>query len=361
MDEDGGRLVELARRRSLLAGAGHAREAPLPVDRDDLVRVHVGDVDGPVGPRGDAVRRVERAHDLQRPEPGRGRPGPDEIRPGVGDQQRAVGGEGDVHRVGERALLGAGHRLHAPVTDPPDPGVADVRDDERGVAVEDRGVRRAEARLRGGAVGVALLAGGARERRDGVARRAVGGSRRRQQPDRVVRGLGDGDHAVRRDPDAVRRGDPRLVRGTVAVALAVGPAHDRPHAPVEAHLADRVVEDVRDDHGVFPERGEADGLAEAGDGARPVGEALGPVPRHDPHRPRALRPGRAGRGRGEAREGQDGEPSSHGRPHSKPRPIVPPTARTRSRAASYSASPGRCSSISGASGAWRACSARKTA
>jgi len=41
------------------------------------------------------------------------------------------------------------------------------------------------------------------------------------------------------------------------------------------------------------------------------------------------------------REGQDGEPGSHGGPHSKPTPIASPTARTRSRAASYSDSFGK--------------------
>ena len=110
------------------------------------------------------------------PRPRRRRPRPDEVRAGVGDQQRAVGSEGDVHRVGERSLLGAGHRLHAPLPDPPDAGVADVGDDERGVAVEERGVRRAEARLRGRPVGLALLARGAGQGRDGVPRRAAGRS-----------------------------------------------------------------------------------------------------------------------------------------------------------------------------------------
>jgi hypothetical protein len=129
-----------------------------------------------------------------------------------------------------------------------------------------------EERLLGGSVSHSLLARGSGKGGDREASLTVG----YDQPDCVVLGLGYGDKTTRRDGHAVRRGELGLLGRSVAVSFLVRTTGQGRYLAPSGHDPDCVIENIRNQDGIFTPGRQADRLVEAGRWA--IGKSCRAVP-----------------------------------------------------------------------------------
>ena len=222
------------------------------------------------------------------------------VRACIGDHHAAVGHPGDVHRVDERVGL-AGDGVDPPVPDAADARVADVRD-----------VDRTHPRPTGRACGELNIAASAGPSRSPDFPGVPASVRTSYSPGAPARGdstrsVCPSASATRMRPSGVLAtpcGDARraAAAGPSACPLRSGPPVIVRTRAVLRDDANRVVEDVGDQHRVRAEGRQANRLVELRRGANAVGEARDTTPGNDGHDGRARRlpgggPRRCRRGR----------------------------------------------------------------